>query len=617
MVLKTPSPHRFLHARLAAAATACLALPAMVHAVEIDLGDPDYSLRLDTTLRYNLGVRTQAQDPALLANPNYDDGDRNFNKKSLIANRIDLLSELDFVVQKKYGFRLSAAGWGDAAYRSLDNTNDASANTLVNGVPTAGALSSRSSRFNKGVSGELLDAFVFFNDMVGEVPVGVRLGRHTTFWGEGLFGGATIHGISYGQNSLDLAKGLATPGVEAKELFRPRNALSLQVQPAADLTLLGQVFLDWERVRYPESGAYLTVQDGLLQGGDTLVVGPGQRLYQASGSTPKKTGDWGLAAKWNPTWLNGTAGLYLRRTADIQPQVAVVPAAAALPAATCSALGLTPLGANTCYLNPAAASLPQLGSGLVGQYRTYYGRNIDILGLSYGTAVAGVSLGTELSYRRNMPLNSIAPVALPAPLANPAVGQLTTAQLDGLDIPGARGNTLHAVITALGLTGASPLVDASSWAAELAFNRWLSVGGNVPTFKGNAAYANGMNGTLDPMAAGGAPNVDAVTKNYVGLSLSFTPTWYRVLPSLDLSMPLSWSGGLSGVSAVSGGGAKGAGTFGVGLMADYLGQYNFALRYIGFYGPYSEAGGAMVVPANTNSVLSDRGHVMFTFKTTF
>ena len=72
MVLKTHLPHRFLHARLAAAATACLALPAMVHAVEIDLGDPDYSLRLDTTLRYNLGLRTQAQDTALLANPNYD-----------------------------------------------------------------------------------------------------------------------------------------------------------------------------------------------------------------------------------------------------------------------------------------------------------------------------------------------------------------------------------------------------------------------------------------------------------------------------------------------------------------------------------------------------------------
>jgi hypothetical protein len=82
-------------------------------------------------------------------------------------------------------------------------------------------------------------------------------------------------------------------------------------------------------------------------------------------------------------------------------------------------------------------------------------------------------------------------------------------------------------------------------------------------------------------------------------------------------MPVSWSGGLSGVSAVAGGGAKGAGSYGIGVVADYLGQYNFALRYVGFYGGYGEAGGVMVVPKDTNSVLSDRGHLMFTFKTTF
>ena len=40
------------------------------------------SLRWDNTVRYNLGVRAQAQDPPILGNPNFDDGDRNFTKGS-------------------------------------------------------------------------------------------------------------------------------------------------------------------------------------------------------------------------------------------------------------------------------------------------------------------------------------------------------------------------------------------------------------------------------------------------------------------------------------------------------------------------------------------------------
>lgn len=40
----------------------------------------------------------------------------------------------------------ASADAADAAYGSLDDTNNASANVLVNGVPTAGALSPSSSR---------------------------------------------------------------------------------------------------------------------------------------------------------------------------------------------------------------------------------------------------------------------------------------------------------------------------------------------------------------------------------------------------------------------------------------------------------------------------------------
>jgi hypothetical protein len=600
---------------VAAATLAALAALAPAHALEINTGNEDVSLRWDNTVRYNLGVRTQAQDPAIVANPNFDDGDRNFGKGKLVANRLDLLSEADLVWQKKFGARVSAAAWADGAYSGLSSTSNATANTLVDGVPTAGALSPYTKRFAKGPSGEILDAFVFANTELGGMPVSVRVGQHTVYWGESLLGGGAIHGISYGQYSLDLWKGFATPGIEAKELFRPRNSITVQAQPAPELSLAAQTFFDWEGARYPESGSYLTVNDGLLHGGDSLIVGPNQRLLQGVEGTPKKTGDFGLSARWSPLGLDGTAGLYLRRTADIQPQLAVTPAAAAIPTAACQPPGAPPggrfLGAPQangsvlCYINPAAATLPQILSGQVGQYNVYYGRDIDIIGLSLSKNVAGISVGAELSHRHNMPLQSTPVTVLPAPLAAATAGSVATTAING-DAPGARGNTLHGVLSLIGIVNKTPLFDSANWQAEAVWNRWLSVTQNAAVFKGSDAYR------ANPA------NVDAVTKDFFGFGINFTPTWFQVFPSVDLSMPLSWSGGLSGNSAVLSGGNKDAGSFSAGVAADIQSKYSLSLRYVGFYGAYSTTPrGAMNVPNGTSAALSDRGHVLLTFKTTF
>lgn len=602
---RTPVTRHRLSA-LTSAALALLAIASTSRAMEIDTGNPDVVLRWDNTVRYNLGYRTQDQSKAILGNPNNDDGDRNFGNGALIASRLDLLSEFDMVVDKKYGFRVSGDAWADGAYNSLDNHNNATANTLSYGLPTAGILSPYTSRYAKGPSGELLDAFVFGSRDFGDTNVGLRLGKTTVYWGESLLGGGAIHGISYGQYSLDLWKALATPGIEAKELYRPRTQMTLQVQPAPDLALSAQTFFDWEAARYPESGSYLTVNDALLYGGQSLITGPGQRLLQATAGEPNKNGDFGLSARWSPDWLDGTAGLYGRRTADIQPQLALTPAVAAVPAAACARAGATAIGPTTCYINPGAATLQQIRAGYLGQYQAFYGRDIDIYGLSLAKNIAGLSFGAELSYRHNMPLQSTPVQVLPAGLANPALGQITPAQLANGGAPGAVGNTMHGVFNLIGSVSRTPLWDSATWMAEVTWNRWLSVAQNPNVFKGSAAYR------------AVAANVDAVTRDYFGLAINFTPTWFQVYPGVDLSLPLSWGGGLSGISAVTTGGAKNNGSYSLGVAADVRNKYNFALRYVGFYGNYSTtAAGAMNVAESVNALLSDRGHVLLTFKTTF
>jgi hypothetical protein len=46
----------------------------------------------------------------------------------------------------------------------------------------------------------------------------IKVGQTTVYWGESLLLGGVIHGVSYSQNPIEIWKGLATPGAEAKEL---------------------------------------------------------------------------------------------------------------------------------------------------------------------------------------------------------------------------------------------------------------------------------------------------------------------------------------------------------------------------------------------------------------
>lgn len=589
-----------------AAALLVLTLAPAARAIEIDTGNPDVVMRWDNSLRYDLGQRVQNQSKAILANPNYDDGDRNFGNHSIVTNRLDLLSEFDMVIDKSYGFRVSGIAWSDAAYNNLSQHVSPTANTLAYGVPMAGALSPYTQRWAAGPSGELLDAFVFGSKDFGDTNVNVKLGQTTVYWGESLLGGGAIHGISYGQYALDLSKALSTPGVEAREIYLPRTLLNVQVQPRTDLALSAQTFFNWEAARYPESGSYLTVNDALNLGGQSLIIGPNQRLFQAAQQNGNNTGDFGLNARWSPEWLDGTLGLYGRRTADIQPQLAAIPAVATVPAAACTRAGAKALGPTTCYINPAAASVAQVQAGDFGQYQAYYGQNIDVFGLSLAKNIGGVSVGGELSYRHNMPLSSSAVTMLPAALVNPALGQIALGSLGSGDVPGAVGNTAHGVFNVLGSISKTALWDAANWNAELVWNRWLSVSQNMAAFKGSAAYL------ANPA------NADAVTRDYFGLAANFTPVWYQVFPGIDLSMPISWGGGISGVSAVTSGGAANSGSYSIGIAADVRNKYNVALRYVGFYGQYSTtAAGAMNVANSVNGVLSDRGYVLLTMKVTF
>ena len=544
----------------AVAAGVLLACSGGAHAFEIDTGNPDLAVRWDNTVRLNYGVRVEGRDNKIGNSAIADEGDYSFDKGEAVAKRIDLLSELDVVWKKQHGFRLSGAGWFDDAYGNFSQGNP---NLPLAAIPSYvnHEYSPLVKRLYHGPSGEILDAFAFTGFDAGNVPVRLKAGRHTLYWGESLFLGGHMHSIAYAQNPLDLQKGFATPGTEAKELFRPLNQLSAQAQLTDTLSVAGQYLLQWEPARYPEGGTYLGPVDFVFNGPDRQFLSPAFGFaYRGNAAEPSQHGEFGLSARWSPEALDGTVGFYYRRFADKLPQVLIT--------------------------RPAPAS----GS----QYNMVYADGIDLFGVSFAKNIAGISVGAEVSTRHNTPLS--AQVLGIAP-GLPEEGETK----------GPRGDTWHALVNAAGVVPKTAVFDSAVWAAEMQWSRWSKVRSGANLFNAEGFAPCTGKDKWDGCA----------TKDYVGISLAFTPTWYQVFPGVDLSAPIAYAVGVHGNSALTFGGNEGLGNYSIGLGADLYQKYRFDLKYIDFVGRYKDNGTAVTATNGLTTFLKDRGFVSLTFRTTF
>ncbi len=548
-----------------AVAAALASLTGAAQAIEINTGNPDLTVRWDNSVRLNLATRVEARDDKIGNSALADEGTYSFDKGDLVAKRFDLLSEFDVIYKKRFGARVSATAWYDGAYSGASQSNP---NAPLTNIPSyiGKQYSGAVKLLYRGGTGEIMDAFVFGAVDLGDIPVQAKLGRHTVYWGESLFLGGNLHSVAYAQNPLDLQKGFATPGTEAKELFRPLNQLSLQAQVTDTLSLAAQAMLEWEPARYPEGGTYYGPVDFVFNGPDRQFPSAGLGFgSRGPASEPKQSGEWGLSARWSPAWLDGTMGLYYRNFADKLPQVL-----------------LTAVGPS------------------VSQYNLIYADNIELFGLGLAKNIGGVSVGAEVSTRHNTPLSSqvlgVAP-GLPAPG----------------DTKGARGDTWHALVNVLGTLPKTPLFDSATWAAEIQWSRWSKVKSGANLF--NALGFTPCNATATAPAKEKWDG--CVTKNYTGVAFSFAPTWFQVLPGVDLSAPFTYAIGIDGNSAVTFGGNQGLGNYTVGVSADVQQKYRFDLKVIDYVGRYKDNGTAVTATNGLTTFLKDRGAVSLTFKTTF
>ncbi|MNZ18537.1 hypothetical protein D3C78_355520 [compost metagenome] len=392
---------------------------ASAGAFEIDTGNPDLAARWDNTVRYNAAWRVGEQDQSILNTPGAGNSDRKFDRGDQITNRIDLLSEFDLIYKENAGLRVSAQAWYDEVY----DDREAVGPSGYAAYPRA-RYSGYTERWSRGPSGEFLDAFVFGRFNAGDVETHVKAGQHNLYWGESLF--SFVHGVSYAQGPVDVRKSAATPGIEAKELYKPLNQLSFTSLLSDTLSVSGQYFLDWKPSPLPDGGTYWATYDFVTYGGGTILPPEwgGQPFVGANHKPDDKRGDWGVMARWSPQWLGGSLGFYHRKYTDKLPLFAWAP--------DFSSFGLD-----------------------------YLDKQVTLTGMSLSKNIGGVAVGAEIAHRSNTGL---------------LMGGGTTVGAEPI------GDTWHGLINVLGYAGKTALFDSMAWMGELTYSRLDDVKKNAQNF---------------------------------------------------------------------------------------------------------------------------------------
>jgi hypothetical protein len=384
--------------------------------------DGDLDVRWDNTLQYTAAFRLFPQDRALLANVNWDDGDRNFDPGA-ISNRLDLFSELE-VTDGDYGLRLSGAGWYDTVYLQK-NDNDSAATFNPFSVPHNEFT--HAVRSLHGEDLELGDAFVHGNFDIADIPASFRAGRYTLLWGESVFFGD--NSIAAGQAPTDVIRELAQPESYTKDVFLPVWQSSVLLQPAENISLGAYYQFAWRKDVLPGSGSYFSYSDFLGAGGERIILAPGHFLYRAHALRAPDTGQYGVSLQVSGSEFD--YGFYALRFNAKEPQT---------------------------YIYFGA---PSRGDGT---YRLVYPTGVELYGASFSTYVSDSDVAGEISFRRNMPLVSY-PIVVPS-----------GAPADNDDHPlYAIGDTLHAQVSSDTTFSASPFWQRADLAVELAANERLSI----------------------------------------------------------------------------------------------------------------------------------------------
>jgi len=211
---------------------------------------------------------------------NFDDGDRNFKKYSLVNNRVTAFGEFE-VKWKNYGFVGSGDAFYDQGYhRPNGNASPRTVNKLgPNGEYPDPAYNqfTDATRYFDGDRARILEAYGYGDWNFGsQSSLDLRIGRQLVAWGQSLF----FSGLALTQSRADATKGFV-PGADVKSILLPTNQVAVRLGLTTDWTLLAYYKLEFAATELFPEGDYFSPADAIGPGA-TFVYGSANPLAGAS-----------------------------------------------------------------------------------------------------------------------------------------------------------------------------------------------------------------------------------------------------------------------------------------------------------------------------------------------
>lgn len=508
-------------------------------------------INLDTTLSYTGIVRTNSPSYLLTQNPNaanVNDGDNNF-KHGLVSDEFEITPILD-IKDGSFGAHFSADAYLNTSYLGTNQSQDFfTNNSLDAGVISKPNDFTSATRNVEGLNAQVLDAFAYdtFHFGAGDnQSVSVKFGRQTLIWGQSLF--LSNNGIAAGMAPFNVITADNNPNAQTQQIIMPVGQVVVGYQPNQTVSFQVYYQFEWEPDLVEATGSYFSSAD---------MVGKGAASFLLGGPPTLRTKDL------DPEHQNGQFG-----------------------ASTQLTLGDYDVGFYGLRYDAKAPTLAV--NAFTNTYNEVYARDIWIEGTSLSTTVGAANVAGEISFRQHMPLvDEFASNGFnPEQNANSNPGYPV-------------GDTWAGQVSSIYVSPGIPLDPGGvTMDGEIGFNHVLKVTRNagipfgVPGFQGLNSVSQGRTST--------AANMQFVV----------TPTYYDVLPNLQLGFPIGLAYNLYGRSAIDATENHGTGSVNLGVTATYKVSWiaNITFNdYIGRPNPFLAG----------ESAVADRNYVLFNLQHAF
>lgn len=380
--------------------------------------DNSTALQISSQISFGASWRTEKADPRFIAlvnggtgaTPTTDDGNLNFDKGDTFSKIVKGVHDLK-LTRDNVGAFVRVKYWYDKELKDESRPHGNYGNQYIPGTPLSDRGFADYAKFS-GIA--LMDAYVFGDLDIADMPVNIRLGRQVISWGESTF----IQGGINSVNPIDVSA-FRRPGAELKEGLLPVGMLYFNAGLTDNLSIEGFYQYEWEKTQIDGCGTLFSAADFAADGCNAVTVALPDRNALAGGFyakrqadlEPDNRGQFGLAARYIASSLNETEfGVYFLNIHSRLPMINAV------RTRTLSVPGVTSVFIPEA-LDPTGGVLSALNPG----YLIGYPEDQKYYGISIATNLGGLALSGEISFKPDTPIQINGPEILNATLSeNPA-----------------------------------------------------------------------------------------------------------------------------------------------------------------------------------------------------